>query len=214
MLTLHKVSKFFGQRCVLKEVSLSVSAGSITLLMGANGSGKTTLLRMMAGLTKPSLGQVAHGVDERYRAYLGHNTFLYPALTAVENLQFWGQAYNIAPDNALLSHIMAVLERVELSPFAEEKAGVFSRGMAQRLNLARVLLLQPKLWLMDEPSTGLDVRSTLLLQREVLAAKESGAAIVWISHDKESDAPLADRIAYIEKTRLHFEQKTEEPSHA
>ncbi len=209
MLKVQNVSKFFGQRCILKDVSLHVPAGSIFLLMGANGAGKSTLLRIMAGLSKPSLGTIHYAVDEGQRGYLGHSTFLYPALTAWENLLFWAQMYDLPlSDHAgsLQERIKEVLERVELRNFAHEKAGIFSRGMSQRLNLARVLLLKPSLWLLDEPSTGLDTSSVALLRREVLRAKEEGAGIVWISHDKEGDTPLADCIMSIKNMRLCTEQ--------
>ncbi len=209
VLELQKVTKFFGQRCILKDVNLSVQAGTVTLLMGANGAGKSTLMRLMAGLAQPSMGQVLMHVREQELGYLGHATFVYPALTASENLAFWAQMYGLQTQGPLQDAIDAVLQRVDLQPFAEEKAGVFSRGMAQRLNLARVLLLKPKLWLFDEPSTGLDVRSAQMLREEVLSAKQEGAAIVWISHDLHSDGAMADACLYIEKARVQLKDKAE-----
>ncbi len=200
LLALHKVSKLFAQRCILKDVNVRIESGTVTLLTGANGAGKTTLMRIMAGLSKPSFGKVEHGVDERELGYLGHATFVYPALTAQENLQFWANMYGLEEKEE--TSIRTVLERVELLPFAGEKAGVFSRGMAQRLNLARLLMLKPKLWLLDEPSTGLDVRSSALLRQEVLQAKDGGAGIVWISHDVQTHATFADAILHIEKAQV------------
>ncbi len=202
VLELHKVTKFFGQRCILKDVTLSLYAGSITLLMGANGAGKSTLLRIMAGLAKPCFGDVHRHVQEQALGYLGHATFVYPALTAKENLLFWAHMYGLPRSDSTAKALEDVLTRVQLLPFAEEKAGVFSRGMAQRLNLARILLLQPKLWLLDEPSTGLDVHSSQLLRQEVQKAQEGGAAIVWISHDMHNDAAMAQRVLHIEKARV------------
>ncbi len=202
LLTLSKVTKFFGRRCILKDVNHTFGAGTISLLTGANGAGKSTLLRIMAGLAKPSMGQVTCHVEERYLGYLGHATFVYPALTAQENLLFWAQMYNLPAQEKSPTAIKYILERVELAAFAEESAGVFSRGMAQRLNLARLLLLRPKLWLLDEPSTGLDVRSAALLCQEVQNAQQEGAAVVWISHDEVAHAPLAHAVLRIEKARL------------
>ncbi len=199
-LELKKVSKFFAERCILKEVSFNIESESITLLSGANGAGKTTLMRIMAGLSSPSFGEVIRHVTESKLGYLGHATFIYPALTARENLHFWADIYGLSAEDC--AQIPTVLQRVELSPFAEEKAGIFSRGMAQRLNLARMLLLKPKLWLLDEPSTGLDVRSNELLLAEILRAKEDGAGIVWISHDIEAHKHFADNILRVEKSRL------------
>ncbi len=200
LLALEKITKLYEMRCILKDISLSVDSGSLNLLMGANGAGKTTLLRIMAGLSKASMGQVQSFVDEKEIGYLGHATFIYPELTAYENLSFWAKVYARADIES--KDIDNVLKRVELQHFATERAGVFSRGMAQRLNLARVLLQQPKLWLLDEPTTGLDVRSTQLLVNEMQEVKKQSSGIVWISHDLDSHAHLADNVWKIEKSRL------------
>ncbi len=200
LLELQKVSKFFGKRCILKEVNLSLHGGTISLLTGANGAGKSTLLRIMAGLARPSFGKIKSHVHEKEVGYLGHATFVYPALTAQENLQFWANMYGLSAERT--QSIDDVLKRVNLLPHAMQKASVFSRGMAQRLNLARVLMLEPKLWLLDEPSTGLDQDSSKILLQEVLAAKECGAGIVWISHDLEAHKKIADAVYHIEKGKL------------
>ena len=202
LLELQQVSKVFGQRPILKDINVQVLSGQINLLMGSNGAGKSTLLNIMAGISKISFGKISLYIEEHETAYLGHATFIYPALSARENLTFWANIYGLGLGKKLNVSINSVLERMELLPFAEEKAGVFSRGMSQRLNLARILLLKPKLWLLDEPSTGLDVHSAKLLRQEVLEAKKHGAGIVWISHDLQNDAILADNIWQIENTRL------------
>ena len=93
---------------------------------------------------------------------------------------------------------------MELAPFAEERAGTFSRGMAQRLNLARILLQSPPLLLLDEPGTGLDVRSLAILHREIAASRDRGAGIVWITHDVAGDAKRADRIIAIENRTIGY----------
>ncbi len=209
VLHIRHMSKYFGQRCILKDVSLSIEAGTINLLMGANGAGKSTLLRLMAGLANASMGEVELLLDAKEVGYLGHATFIYPALTARENLSFWAQMYGLPKVQRSDASLDSVLATVDLLPFADERAGVFSRGMAQRLNLARVLLLQPRLWLFDEPSTGLDVRSAAMLRAEVQKAKEGGAAIVWISHDAHSDAAMADSIWHVEKGRVSKKDKAE-----
>lgn len=202
LLELQKVSRMYGSRCIFRDVSLAVPAASLTLLVGANGAGKTTLLHMMAGLARPSAGTVRHHVEAAQIAYLGHATFLYPALTAVENLRFWGSLYGVDVSEAVLD---ALLARVDLSRHRYERAAVFSRGMAQRLNVARVLLLQPRLLLLDEPATGLDSASVRLLRREIGQARERGAGIVWISHDVQSDAPMADRLLALHDRRLVYD---------
>lgn len=201
MLKLAGIGKLYGARVVLKNISLEVLPTTISLLVGANGAGKTTLLRIMAGLARPSAGTVEHSCGDGEIGYLGHATFIYPGLTALENLAFWSGMHGKPTDRATLARALA---RVELEPFAEERAGAFSRGMAQRLNLARILLQSPKLLLLDEPGTGLDARSLALLHREIAAAKKGGAGVVWISHDVENDAARADRIIAIQNRTIGY----------
>lgn len=202
LLQLHHITKIYGTRVIFKDVSLSVAPAGITLLVGANGAGKSTLLRIMAGLGRASAGRVERAVDDARLGYLGHATFLYPALTALENLAFWRDIYALPLSDGALE---TVLERVELARHAHERAGVFSRGMAQRLNLARVLLSDPQLLLLDEPGTGLDTRSAGLLRREIAAARERGAGVVWISHDVASDAAVADRVVALHDRRVAYD---------
>jgi heme exporter protein A len=154
----------------------------------------------MAGLSRPSAGSCEWHAAEGRVAYLGHATFLYPGLTALENLAFWRDAQRLRLAEAELT---ALLERVGLARHAHERAGIFSRGMAQRLSLARALLLDPELLLLDEPGTGLDSRATAMLREEIIRAARHGAGVVWISHDVAADAPLADRVLMLERGRLH-----------
>ena len=155
----------------------------------------------MAGLARPTVGTVERFCEDGGLGYLGHATFIYPGLTALENLAFWSGMHGNPTDKATLSEALA---RVELAPFAEERAGTFSRGMAQRLNLARILLQSPPLLLLDEPGTGLDVRSLAILHREIAASRDRGAGIVWITHDVAGDAKRADRIIAIENRTIGY----------
>lgn len=208
LVSLSGVAKLFGSRVIFKGVTLDVTRGTVTLLVGPNGAGKSTLLRIMAGLGQPSAGTVDWNVPEAKVGYLGHSTFVYAGLTALENLAFWRDVYGLhgeLDEEGRERALLDILQRVELAPFAHERAGVFSRGMSQRLNLARVLLLQPQLLLLDEPSTGLDVRSADLLRREIAAAREAGAGVVWISHDFHGDAVLADRVVALEQGRVAYD---------
>ncbi len=198
LLTLTRVAKLFGQRLIFKEVSQSFGQGSLALLVGNNGSGKSTLMRIMAGLAQPSAGKV-HLADEATVGYVAHATLLYPGLTAVENLTFWCRAYGLATQP---KDIMAALEHVGLAAHAHERAGVFSRGMAQKLNLARVLLQKPDLLLLDEPGTGLDQNAMALLRTEMRAVRDRGGCVVCISHDLQGDVPLADTVCRMHRGRL------------
>ena len=191
-LRLEHVSKRYGTRMVFRDVSLTLTGGSVLLLAGPNGAGKSTLLRLAAGLAAPSSGTVAHeDLDPADIGYLGHATGMYPGLSALDNLAFWQRLYRA---DARPSTLMAALERVGLARRAHDRAGIFSRGMAQRLNLARLLLQAPQLMLLDEPGTGLDTASAALLAEEVIAARDRGAGIIWVSHNTHTDSLLADRI--------------------
>jgi heme exporter protein A len=205
LLSLRDIARVYGPRLIFRDVSFDVRRGSVTLLAGANGAGKSTLLKIMAGLLRPSAGEViAHhgGRGKEIRiGYLGHRTFLYPGLSALENLRFWAGLHGLDHGDATLADI---LERMELAPFAGEKAGTFSRGMAQRLNLARVFLLAPDLLLLDEPGTGLDTRSTAVLDREIRACRAAGSGIVWITHNPAFDAGRADMVALLAGKGLRF----------
>ncbi|MDL2267612.1 heme ABC exporter ATP-binding protein CcmA [Desulfovibrio sp. OttesenSCG-928-G15] len=202
----NKLSHFYGSRLVFKDLSFCLPATSVTLLAGANGAGKSTLLKILAGLVHPSAGEVSYpdrnntaAEGDQSIGYLGHQTFIYPEMTAAENLLFWARLYgkSIEPEKELA--------RVELAMFADEKAGGFSRGMAQRLNLARVFMLQPDIVLLDEPGTGLDTRSTAILHEHIAAFRHKGAAVVWITHSLEQDLCRADAVLYLEGKKLAYQ---------
>ena len=200
VLELQAVSQFYGSRLVFKDVSLRLGAG-VHLLAGANGAGKTTLLSIMAGLAKPSLGTVTRKNGCKM-ALLAHTTFLYPELTALENLGFWAGMHQIAASDAAC---MNVLERVGLSPYAGVKSGTFSRGMSQRLSLARALLQAPDILFLDEPGTGLDIASMKILRQEITTAGKNGTTVIWISHSLKDDLPLADTLLLLQGKNLAYD---------
>lgn len=216
LLELAGVAKAFGPRLLFRGVNVRVEVGQVALLVGPNGAGKSTLMRIMAGLARPDAGRVDCALEPEQVGYLGHATFLYPGLTARENLAFWLRAAGL-PRSASASYgqgvrngnaasapdaVDEVLSLVGLNRHSHERAGIFSRGMAQRLNLARLLLFRPRLLLLDEPGTGLDTASRGLLRNVVRDARATGAAVVWISHDQAEDARLADRVLRLENRTL------------
>lgn len=202
LLRLDKVDKFYGLRPVFRGVSLTLGPGERLLLAGANGAGKSTLLRVIAGLSRPSAGKVSLDLPEGAPiGYIGHRAAVYPGLNGLENLRFWARMHGLRPE---LGEMEQALDRVGLLPFAGEKAGSFSRGMAQRLSLARLLLLAPPLFLLDEPYSGLDTRSRALLRAEAAAAAARGAGLIWVSHNLEEDLAWADKAALLEGGRLAF----------
>lgn len=199
LLELTDVAKAFGPRLLFRRVNVSLMPGTLSLLAGANGAGKSTLMRIMAGLTRPDAGTVTRRVPEERLGYMAHATFLYPGLDAEENLLFWTRAAGLDHAEERAKNALA---RVGLARHAHERAGVFSRGMAQRLNLARLLLAEPMLILLDEPATGLDVSSRRMLMELMLEARGRGAAVLWISHDLAEDAPHADAVLTLEARSL------------
>ena len=202
LLELQGVAKAFGPRLLFRRIDLALMPGTLSLLAGANGAGKSTLMRVMAGLSKPDSGTVLRRVPDGKLGYMAHATFLYPGLDAEENLLFWARAAGL--DRAG-ERVKKALETVGLLKHAHERAGIFSRGMAQRLNLARLLLAEPSLILLDEPATGLDVSSRTMLMELMLKARSEGAAILWISHDTAGDSPHADRVLTLENRSLREE---------
>ncbi len=197
MLTLDTIGKLYGDRVVLKDITASFAPGTLTVLFGNNGSEKTTLLKIMAGLTKPSSGTI-EGPDEGV-AYVAHSTFLYPALTACENLDFWNRC---AGSRKSREDIYDLLEAVGLLEYADDYARTFSRGMAQRLNLARALLSEPAYLLLDEPMTGLDPGSRELFREKLARLRDDGACIVLISHALREDAVIATQLYRLENGLL------------
>ena len=201
------LSKRFGPVIALAGVDFDAAAGTVVAVLGPNGAGKTTLLRILAGLARPSAGSVryAGGADRRrarhFVGYIGHATFLYPQLTARENLAFTAQLYGVANAGP---RIATLLGELELDAVADRVAGSFSRGLAQRLSIARALVHDPKLLLLDEPFTGLDPVSADRLAARVDALRGGGRAVVLVTHDLARAAALADRALVLVGGRVAF----------
>lgn len=210
LLRLNRVTHFFDQRLVFKKVDLVVESGTITLIAGPNGAGKTTLMNVISGLISPSSGTVEHNVSRERMAYLGHNTFIYSGLSALDNLRFWAGIYGLDMDS---DNYMELLRVVGLKPFAYEKAGNFSRGMAQRLSLARVLMLRPGLMLLDEPGTGLDTDSRELLREKIVSSAQDGAAVVWVSHSLDEDLEICHQVLFLDNKKSAFSGSASQYKH-
>ncbi|AGW13967.1 ABC transporter ATP-binding protein [Megalodesulfovibrio gigas] len=185
------LGKFYGPRLVFKDVQFTLHAGECLLLAGPNGAGKSTLLKILAGLTPADAGVCDLTVGHDRLGFLGHVTCIYPQMSGLENLRFWARVHGLSLDDEVLR---ARLAAVNLADAADDRAGAYSRGMAQRLNLARVFLNEPDLLLLDEPGTGLDVASSAMLTRSIRQARERGAGVIWISHHLERDLPEANAV--------------------
>ena len=202
------VRKVFGLVPVLDGVSLDVRGGEAVALLGPNGAGKTTLLRILATLLRPTAGSLEiGGIDarrdpERVRpllAMVAHGSYVYEDLTARENLRFWEvmRGGDVAP-----ARLMAALAQVELDGVADERARTFSAGMKRRLALARVLLGQARVLLLDEPFTGLDQRGRKWVHEFLQTFKAGGGAVVVATHNFGGGLGVADRVGILMGGRL------------
>jgi heme exporter protein A len=198
-LTVANLSRHYGRRKALARVSFTVSAGDIVGLLGPNGAGKSTLLAILGTLLAPSEGEVRYGAvnaengGARLRGrigMLGHDLFLYPELTAFENLVFFGRMYGLADAPA---RARQALERAGLGERGHDAVSGFSRGMRQRVALERALLHEPRLLLLDEPFTGLDLASSDRLAVILASLHECGHTVLMTVHDA-AHAVLAERL--------------------
>ncbi|MEX2160567.1 MAG: heme ABC exporter ATP-binding protein CcmA [Anaerolineales bacterium] len=208
MIRAEKISKRYGERLVLQGVDLRVKKGELVALLGPNGAGKSTLLRILACLARPSFGQfeiagnrLPEQADAARRAlgYLGHQPILYGDLSAEQNLGFYARLYGMARPE---KRIRALLSAFDLYTRRSEAVRTFSRGMQQRLSLARALLHSPKVLLLDEPHSGLDREAVRILDGMLKQVARKGTAILLATHDLERAQRLADRVEVLTAGRL------------
>jgi len=201
------VSRHFGRRRAVSRMTFRASRGTILGLLGPNGAGKSTLLAMLATLLRPSSGTIRFGTlgttaGPALRArigVLGHDLFLYPELTARENLAFFAGLYGIADMNG---KARAALERAGLDTRGEDPVASLSRGMRQRVALERALIHDPRLALLDEPFTGLDDASTGALVNRLRTLRESGAIVILATHDLDLADGLLDHALFLRDGRI------------
>lgn len=208
MIEIEGLVKNYGMLPVLRGVNLSVRAGEFVTLVGANGAGKTTLLRIVASLLSPSDGRVSVGGwplpqhADKVRPHLGlvsHHALLYGDLTAAENLMFFARLYDLDDREA---RIASALRSVGLLARQRDAVRTFSRGMTQRLTLARATLHEPDVLLLDEPYTGLDQEASHLLDDLLRREQARGRTILMITHDLAHGLNLCDRIAILSRGKV------------
>ena len=210
MVRMQGVTKRYAHVWALRGIDLELREGRCLSIFGANGAGKSTLLKILATLTRPSAGQVTvAGYDVVREAQkvrpllgvLGHRTFLYGDLTAQENLQFYGRLFGV--DNSP-SHIRALLQLVGLEAQARQQVRTYSRGMQQRLAIARVLLHTPPLLLLDEPYTGLDQHAVVQLQEVLFELRQAKRTIILSTHDLQRGLGVCDEIVMQSRGKIVF----------
>jgi heme exporter protein A len=187
VLTARRLGKRYGEKRVLRGIDLELPDGGFLVVTGANGSGKTTLLRICAGLAQPTEGKIERTATRGQVGYLGHEPLVYRELTALENLELYGRLYRVAERR---ERIGMLLERFGLWDVRRERVGSYSRGMAQRLALCRVLLHEPDLLVLDEPYSALDEAGAELLDAQ-LTELRGERTFVLATHDPARVEPLA-----------------------
>lgn len=211
---LNRVSRLYGSFVALREVSLKLAAGSSVVILGENGAGKSTLLKVVAGLQSPSYGSISvfgdRPQDQRGRiAYMSHSTMLYDELTGIENLTYFGSLHTEGAGRGMLQQKAAeALIEVGLDPANTRRVGEYSQGMRQRASLARVLLSEPDLLLLDEPFSNLDTGSAQSMITRLLAyvalPSSSGLprTLLLTTHQAELARPLAQSTLTLSGGRL------------
>jgi ABC-type multidrug transport system ATPase subunit len=201
---LESVSRLFGSFAALRQVTVDFAPSRCYVLLGENGAGKSTLLRILAGLLRPSAGKATVFTDfdphtARARiGYMSHAPMLYDELTGLENLAYFRSLYHagdcLAPEEAL--------RRVGLDPALPRTLGQYSQGMRQRTSLARVLLSQPELLLLDEPFSNMDVESVGQMIQLLAKFRAGNRTIVLTTHQRDLAAPIADAILTLRAGRV------------
>lgn len=208
-LAVEDVWKFYGDFPALRRISFTVESGSCLAVLGRNGAGKTTLLRILAGLSQPARGKVSLFGDNARESktrcrigVLGHGIGIYDELSAIENLLLFGRLYGLEnPRKTALEW----LERTGLERVKDGLAREFSRGMRQRLAVARAFLHEPSVLLLDEPFTALDDRAIAVLQDLLRDAIAAGRMVLISTHQLREALELATHVALLNRGRLAFQ---------
>src|SRR3972149_5422823 len=210
MIEVHRLIKRFSLKTVLRGLDFRVERGEFVALLGPNGAGKTTFLRILASLSRPSLGEVRiagfplPGQASAVRRRLGvvsHLPLLYGDLTAEENLRFYGRMYAV-PD--LDKRVTEVLEMVGLASRRRDLVRPFSRGMQQRLAIGRAVLHAPEVMLFDEPYTGLDQDASAMLDGVLREVAARGRTVLMTTHDLARGLAVADRVLILSRGVVAF----------
>lgn len=202
------LTKLYGPTRALVSATLTVRAGDVCVVEGPNGSGKTTLVSLLALLARPSRGELRFGEHDGREArrelvgrigYLGHRAAMYPGLSGRENLHFFGELREV-PN--LGARVDAAIERFDAKSFAGKPLGKLSRGQMQRLALGLSVLHEPRLLVLDEPTTGLDARSIETLAAVIAEEKARGAIVLVVTHDEAFAEAVATRRVRMDRGKI------------
>ncbi len=211
-LTLACVGKTFGRHRALIDISLTFDPGEVAVVLGPNGAGKTTLLGVLSTLVAPSTGTLTFGAEALSRnsplrakiGWVGHEPGIYGDLTASENLETFAALY------AVRANVAELLDRVGLSEVRREvPVRTFSRGMQQRLALARALLHGPQILLFDEPGSALDPAGVAWLTTQIARERAAGRLVIVVTHDLSAAATLASHLVILRRGRVVFDEHRE-----
>ncbi|CAM2909236.1 ATP-binding cassette domain-containing protein [Hathewaya histolytica] len=211
MIDVKDLKKTFKNVEAVKGVSFEVKKGEIVGLLGENGAGKTTTLRMLATMLKPTSGDAiinSHSIIKepskvrgKIGILFGGEIGLYDRLTAKENIQYFGELNGMTKED-IDSSIKDLTEVLDMGEYIDRRVGKFSRGMKQKVAIARSIVHRPTVMLFDEPTTGLDVTSSKIVQNFILKCKEDNKAIVFSSHSMQEVEKLCDRVVIIHKGQV------------
>lgn len=208
MIEIKRLTKQADNKLILRGIDISITHGETVAILGPNGAGKSTLLKVLATLIKPASGLVKiNGLDlkkdhikvKKMFGYLPHSSLLYDHYTPLENLVFFGNLYGVKD---VENRARKLVNEVGLSFFINEPVKNFSRGMIQRIAIARAIIHEPEIMLLDEPHTGLDQGAITILNNVVLSMKEKGCTTLMVTHDFKQAAAICDRIIIVKNGKI------------
>jgi len=206
MLSAEGLRHAFGGGTVvaLDDVSFSLAPGQTLAIFGPNGAGKTTLLKVLAGLIRPQAGSVRVAGGRRVIGWIGHQSHLYGHLTVRENLHFWGSLYGV-PAAARAERAGAVMQRLGIADRADQPVWSLSRGLLQRAAIAKALIHEPLVLLLDEPFTGLDLAAAAEFRSLLAQLRGAGRVLVLATHNVDEGVELATDVAFQQRGRfVHY----------
>jgi len=211
-LRLRNIGKTYGGRRALVDVNAELASGQVTAIVGPNGAGKSTLLGILSTLVTPTTGELRWDAEVLARGsmaraaigYVGHEPGMYGDLSAAQNLILFAELYGLGQAGARAT---AMLARVGLGEVpADAAVRTFSRGMQQRMALARALLHEPSLLLFDEPGSALDPAGAAWLTRELATERAAGRIVVLVTHDLDAAGTITDHLLVLRRGRLAFDE--------